>query len=48
MSKKIELDIAGVLKQLGMNPDKYGTWMVKESNPSPRTVIENVQPSQKQ
>jgi hypothetical protein len=48
MSKKIELDIAGVLKQLGMNPEKYGTWLVKVSNPSPRTVIENVLPSQKQ
>lgn len=48
MSKKIELDIAGVLKQLGMNPDKYGTWLVKESTPLPRTVIENVLPLQKQ
>jgi hypothetical protein len=48
MSKKIELDVTGVLKQLGMNPDKYGTWMDKESTPSPRTVIENVLPLQKQ
>jgi hypothetical protein len=48
MSQKIELDIAGVLNQLGMNPEKYGTWLVKVSNPSPHTVIENVLPSQKQ
>lgn len=48
MSKKIELDITGVLKQLGMNPDKYGTWLAKESTPAPCTVIENVLPLQKQ
>jgi hypothetical protein len=46
MRKQIELDIARVLQQLGMDQDKYMMWINKEAEDPPHTAIENVRPSQ--